>query len=283
MNSIQAIVLLLFSINVYALDLPDADPVPGGIAILALNPVLNDGDGSPSLAEAGPPQAFYNDRRVMVVHINRQWQAVVGIPLGSEPGDHVLKVQRPDNTIYQLGFKVYDKQYATQHLTIKDKRKVEPTAEDLARIASETKEIKQTLAHWTDQTDIPANFTLPVAGQPSNSFGFTRFFNGLPRKPHSGMDIAAPVGTPVYAPAPGKVIGTGEYFFNGNTVFVDHGQGLITLYCHLSRIDVKTGEQLQRGMLIGKVGMSGRATGPHLHWGVGLNRTQVDPKLFLKR
>lgn len=282
MNKLQLLILIIFSFNSYAGNLPVSSPVPGGIAILTLDTVLNGDANIPSSGQQ-PPKAFYKGQRVMVVLANNQWQAVIGIALDSQPGNHVVRVRRADKTIYQIDFQVHDKQYATQRLTVEDQRKVEPDTQDLARISTETLEIKRALDQWTEQPDIYADFSLPVTGQPSNSFGFRRFFNNLPRKPHSGMDIAAPAGTPVYAPAPGKVIGTGDYFFNGNTVFVDHGQGLITLYCHLSHIDVEPGDVLKGGGLIGKVGMTGRVTGPHLHWGVSLNQAQVDPSLFLKK
>ena len=141
----------------------------------------------------------------------------------------------------------------------------------------------QLKAYRSFSPNLPSNLVLdkPVNGPLSSKFGVRRFFNGEERNPHSGLDFAVPAGTPIKTPANGKVILVGNYFFNGNTVFVDHGQGFISMFCHMSKIDVKVGQQLARGTVVGKVGATGRATGPHMHWNVSLNDARVDPAIFI--
>ena len=203
----------------------------------------------------------------------------MGIPLAREPGPAVLNIQQGVSTLTR-GFTVAGKTYRTQTLRVAPKH-VDLSAEDAARVAREQPHIRATVATFTASAPKTLRFASPVKGPRSSSFGLRRVFNNQPRNPHSGMDIAAPVGTAVVAPAPGRVIDTGDYFFNGQSVFIDHGQGLVTLYCHLSAISVTPGTEVKTGQKIGEVGATGRVTGPHLHWGVALNRAFVDPALFL--
>lgn len=250
------------------LELPQARPVPGGVAIVPLNPVTDT-----------PPRVRFNGERVMVVRQNDRWHAIVGLPLTLATGEHRLTLDRPD----AVAFTVQPKEYAAQHLTLTNKRMVDPTASDLKRIEREQKILQRAFQTWSEAPAPPLRFDLPARGQLSSPFGLRRFFNNQPRQPHSGLDIAAPTGAPIVAPAAGTVIETGNYFFNGNTVFLDHGQGLITMYNHLSRISVIKGKRVARGDKIGEIGMTGRVTGPHLHWTVSLNNARVDPALFLSR
>lgn len=250
--------------------IPLSEHVPGGIVIV---PLENN--------DAKPPKVTYNKHRVLVVSNDKQWQAIVGIPLSTQPGKHRLEIKTSNGQKMSHQFNIKKKKYRTQRLKIKDKRKVEPTKEDLDRIWGETKLIKAALRYWRDSSIIDMSFIAPVNGRKSSSFGLRRYFNDKPRKPHSGMDIAAKTGTPIIAPAPARVIETGDYFFNGKSVFLDHGQGLVTFYGHMNNIKVKTGNTVKRGDVIGTVGATGRVTGPHLHWGISLNNARVNPALFL--
>lgn len=261
---------LFFSSSVHAADFPRHDPVPGGVAIVDL-----------AVIDRTPPQVYYKKRRILVRKHNNTWQAIVGIPLSIKPGSHRLTITSNQHKSHQA-FTVKGKDYATRHITITNKRKVNPTKADLERHFKEKPLMLAALKTWTEQTDISSAFILPVEGRLSSPFGLKRIYNKQARiRRHTGLDIAAPNGTPIIAPAKGKIIRTGDYFFTGGTVFLDHGQGLITMYCHLSKIDVKAGNVLQQGDRIGEVGSTGRVSGPHLHWVVSLNNTKVEPKLFV--
>jgi murein DD-endopeptidase MepM/ murein hydrolase activator NlpD len=170
--------------------------------------------------------------------------------------------------------------YPVQKLTL-PKEKVDLSAEDLARVRRESAEIARLwgragVRRFTLPLNPPLD-PLPEGGR----FGSRRIINGQPRSPHSGADYSAAAGEPVLAAGDGVVALVGDHFFAGRSVFVDHGDGLISMYFHLSRADVKEGDSVRRGQPIGAVGSSGRATGPHLHFGVRWHRARVDPALLL--
>lgn len=247
---------------------PRTANVPGGVVIVPIS-------GGETRSKA-----YFNDRRVMVLKHGEGYRAVIGLPLDTPPGEHALVVEEAGRR-RQLAFRIEPKTYAEQRLTIKDQRKVTPPPEDLERIEREKKLIAAAKGHWSEGEPDSLELAPPATGPYSSPFGLRRYFNNQPRSPHAGLDIAVDTGTRVAAAAVGTVIDTGDYFFNGKTVFIDHGQGLITMYCHLSEIGVKKGQKVVRGEEIGLSGMTGRATGPHLHFSVILNQALVDPALFL--
>lgn len=253
---------------------PRALAVPGGIALLALG------------AAPQAPRAFAEINAqprvpLLVLGDTSAWTALLGISLTAAVGSAHIQVQmREGDVVQRLTYRIGAKRYAEQRLQVAP-RTVDLSAEDNARHERERAHQQQVMATFSAPLPQHLRMNAPVAGRRSSSFGLRRVFNGQSRNPHSGMDIAAPSGAAVAAPLPGRVIDVGEYFFNGTTVWLDHGGGLLTMYCHLSRIDVQLGQSLAVGERLGAVGASGRATGPHLHWGIMLNRTMVDPALFL--
>ena len=263
---------------------PRASQVPGGIARLALGPaaarpVAYLGDGGTAANVAVP---------VLVLGNALQWTALVGIPLAATPGPAHVSVGTQGGDLRQVGYTIAAKRYLEQRLTVAPGT-VDLSPENEARYERERVHLATVMATYTDPASNASDaasspslrMQVPVPGRRSSSFGLRRVFNGKARNPHSGMDIAAASGTPVIAPLPGCVIDTGDYFFNGNTVWLDHGGGLISMMCHLSAIGVKPGDLLKTGDHLGAAGATGRVTGPHLHWSVMLNRTMVDPALFL--
>ena len=246
-------------------------PVPGGVAALTLKPSVN------------RPAVTYNELPVLVVKdSDQQWLALVGIDLKAVPGKSAVRVTESGRD-YTIDFTINPKTYKSQHITLKNTRHVDPDPEQLKRYEREFREQMQAYARFRDHPPSNVLFDKPVQGRLSSPFGLRRFFNGQERNAHSGLDFAVPTGTPVKAPADGVVTIVADYYFNGKTVFVDHGHGLITMYCHLSAFDVKVGDTVKRGQIIARTGSTGRSTGPHLHWNVSLNNVRVDPAIFLRQ
>ncbi|HEX4984555.1 MAG TPA: peptidoglycan DD-metalloendopeptidase family protein [Burkholderiales bacterium] len=257
----------LLACTAVAGELPAASAVPGGVAVVGL------GNG------AVAPTATYQDRRVLVAQTQEGWVALVGIALDTKPGRMSLAVDAGGHASI-VKFRVSRKSYATQRLTVKPGQ-VDLSPEDLARFEGEREHLAEMRRTFTESPPESLLLQAPVQGEHRNTFGQRRIFNGQPRNPHNGMDIPAPEGTPVLAAGEATVLDTGDYLFSGNTVILDHGQGLLTLYAHLSAIEVKPGDRVATGATLGRVGATGRVTGPHLHFSVFLNSAAVDPALFL--
>jgi len=223
------------------------------------------------------PVARLDGRRVLVTREGGEWLALVGISLDAKPGSRLrLEIEAAP----PLDIEVVAKQYPEQHLNVPPAQ-VDLSPEDLARYRREQAHLKGVLDIFTSEPPGLLRMLQPVPGVRSSTFGSRRFFNGQARRPHSGMDIAAPAGTPVIAAAAGRVIDIGDYFFNGNMVVLDHGEGMLTLYAHLKTVQAKVGDAVAAGAPIGEVGATGRVTAPHLHFSVYLNAVAVDPALFL--
>ena len=225
------LIVLLAGVNAVA-DLPAHDPRPGGIAVV------------PAGTGGTPPTVTFDGRQALMLEENGTWYAVVGIPLAHPTGAAELRYDDADGRASPLKFDVQAHSYREQRLEV-ERSYVEPDAERLERILAERRIIDAALNNYRDTDVATLSLPPPVPGRQSDSFGFRRFFNDQPRSPHSGMDIASPQGTEIKTPVPGIVTATGHYFFNGNTVIVDHGQGFITMYCHLQRIDVEEGQAVQ--------------------------------------
>ncbi len=274
-NTITLLILFFtsyFGLSAAAVAFPAHNPVPGGIATLAIAPV-----------NAPRPIVYYQGNRVTTVPYENEWVALVGISLNSSAGTHQISITNPSTQkSFDAPFQVRDKKYRLQRLNIHNKNKVNPNKKSTQRIVRELAVQKRLKTQFSER-QAALDFIQPIRGRNSGRFGLRRTINGQKRNPHSGMDIAAPTGTPVKATANGQVIHTDNFFFSGNVVYVDHGSGIISMYAHLNQINVHSGQWLRQGDILGHVGSTGRATGPHLHWSVYLNGQAIDPSLFIPK
>jgi murein DD-endopeptidase MepM/ murein hydrolase activator NlpD len=210
----------------------------------------------------------------------RTWTGLVGIDLEAAAGAYAVKIQLTDrlgNTqVCDHPLKIAGKVFPTRSLTV-DEKFVTPPKEILGRIEDEGKRVAAIFAAVEEQRYWRGTFLAPVPGPSISSFGKRNIMNGKPRSPHSGVDFDADEGTSIRAPNAGRVVLVGDLYYSGNTVIIDHGQGLYSYFAHLSRFSAKEGDRVARGDIIGRVGATGRVTGPHLHWSVRLVGARVDP------
>ena len=211
---------------------------------------------------------------------NGRWQGWIGIDLKQKPGTYNLVWKAGKRSVATDSLSVSEGKFRISHIKVKKKMAVFDK-ETLARIRREVKALKATYRMQVKANPDVVMHGRPVEGVKSTPFGAQRYVNGEARSPHSGIDIAAAAGTPIKAPLAGRVLYVAEMYLNGNTVVLGHGNGLVSVYCHMQSIAVKEGEWLDTHQIIGKVGSTGRSTGPHLHWGVRFNNARVDPESLL--
>jgi murein DD-endopeptidase MepM/ murein hydrolase activator NlpD len=209
------------------------------------------------------------------------WRALLGVDLALKPEDYALTLTAKTDSAEEIScsatIDVKEGKFATESLKVAPNF-VQPDPEQLARAEAERERLRAIFATVTPERLWDGRFRYPLAGiTTGGNFGKRRILNGQPGSPHSGVDFPAPAGTPVYAAQRGRVVLAEPLYFSGNTVIVDHGLGLYTLYAHFESIAVQPGELVDTGALLGKVGATGRVTGPHLHWGATVNRARTDP------
>jgi murein DD-endopeptidase MepM/ murein hydrolase activator NlpD len=213
----------------------------------------------------------------------RTWRVLVGIDLETPPKNYSAEVIALDHSVQTrvtVPLRVLPRQFRTRKLTV-DEAFVNPPPEALERIAHETAELNDLWAHSAAAKLWTGPFVRPVPDPANSAFGTRSILNGQPRSPHSGADFNSASGTPIKSPNDGRVVLAGDRYYTGNTVMIDHGLGLFSLFAHLSEIQVKLGDTVAAGEVIGKVGATGRVTGPHLHWSVRMNGARVDPLSLL--
>ncbi|UZP68644.1 M23 family metallopeptidase [Desulfovibrio mangrovi] len=209
--------------------------------------------------------------------------ALLGVPFGEKGDSMPLRLSTVSKAGYQTSehhVKLVAKKYPEQHLTV-DKKYVEVAKKDLDRHKAERERVVAALGRISPDSEWALPFLRPVPGGISSEYGLTRFFNEKPRNPHKGLDLRGAAGTPIRACADGVVVLAEQHFFAGNSVYVDHGQGVVSMYFHMSKIDAKVGQKVKRGTVIGMVGSTGRVTGPHLHFGIAVQGELVDPTPLL--
>jgi murein DD-endopeptidase MepM/ murein hydrolase activator NlpD len=258
--------LLLFTTTLFALE---NNSYVGGVAVVEIGYFEQ------------KPKVFFKAKRVKVIQEDGSYFAVIGIGLNEKVGKkHIVAVD--DNKKLDFYFQVKPKKYKKSFIKLKTNKKVTLSKKDLQRHYKEKKIVKKLKNSFNQSFETDLDFMAPLTGRISSEFGKRRYYNNIPKAPHSGIDIAAKRGTPIVATQSGEVAISDDFFFTGNTIYLDHGEGVISVYCHMSKVAVNVGDFVNQGDIIGYVGTTGRSTGPHLHFGVTLNGATVNPAVFVK-
>ena len=227
-------------------------------------------------------ELFIDNQRILTWEYMDKFYVVYGIPYNSKIGNNTLIVKdKANKTIKDISLKIEKKIFDTQKIIV-NRKYIQPNQDTIIRINNEAKELSQARNIWIN-TNPDLEFIAPTKGTTSGVFGTRRFYNGIEGRFHNGYDIAAVTGTPVIAPSSGKIVLIGHFFYNGKTIVIDHGKGVKSLLIHLNKILVNKGQQVRKGDIIGRVGTTGKSTGPHLHWSVLMNNTYIDPELLMNR
>ena len=249
-------------------DFPEHSPFPGGVISQTLRIDANEIN-----------EIDINQKNVYLCQMDKDhWKILAPISLSEE----IKTIAIVKNGQPILEVPISNKAYRESKITITNQDLVSPPEEYLSRIKMESDLGKVAIGTVSRRFHTSLKMPAPTQGIKSSEFGVKRFINNQPRNRHTGLDLAAPIGTEIISPLSGKVILVGNFYYRGKTVFLDHGGGMISTYSHMSKVAVQQGQSLEKGDLIGAVGQSGRVTGPHLHWQIILSGIPVDPELFLE-
>tara|TARA_Y100000992_G_scaffold164082_1_gene110118 strand:+ start:40 stop:882 length:843 start_codon:yes stop_codon:yes gene_type:complete len=223
---------------------------------------------------------YHEEDRLLKWSKNDEYYLVYGISYNSKIGNNKLLLKdRSSKVLKTININITDKDFKIQKINV-NKKYTKPSIDDMERIKRDSIQLNQARKIWIDSNP-DLDFIWPVDGITTGVFGTKRFYNGIEGNYHNGYDIAADIGTPIIAPSSGKIILTGDFFYNGKTICLDHGRGLKSIMIHLDQILVQDNDYVKKGQVIGKVGSTGKSTGPHLHWSVLINNTYIDPELLV--
>jgi len=221
-------------------------------------------------------------QKILKWNKNNKFYVLYGLSYHLKTEQHNFEIKNQDGAVLrEIGINIVQKNFRTQKIKV-NKKYTKPTDEILKKIKKDRIKLVKARKIWFENNP-DMEFILPVKGITTGIFGTKRFYNGIEGNYHNGFDIAADTGTPIVAPSSGKITLTGNFFYNGKTIILDHGRSLKSIMIHLDEILVEENQYVEKGQIIGKVGTTGKSTGAHLHWSVLVNNTYIDPELLIDK